>query len=296
VPATTPASLRWLLLGLTLLLTSHAWSDATHIELIELKGRSAEELIPLLKPVVEPGGALTGTGYRLIVRATPAQHREIRRLLEQLDQPPKRLLITVHMGELSQREQQGGSLHIDKQTNGIGVELGEPPRPGERGLGISQQDGQGSASARLHNTRSVTDASNRQQVQAVEGEPAYIATGSERPYPSQIETWRSPRGGAGGSVAYDYKQASTGFYAVARIRDDQVVIQVSPQKEAFQRHGSGVVESQRIATTVSGPLGSWIQLGGVGASVSQRDSGLGRSVSTQQTQTQPVWLRVETLP
>jgi len=296
VPAATPASLRWLTLGLMLLLTGHAWADATRIELIELKGRSAEELIPLLKPLVEPGGALTGTGYRLIVRATPAQHREIRRLLEQLDQPPRRLLISVHMGELSQREQSGGSLHIDKQTEHLGVELGEPPHPGDRGLGISQQSSSGSASARLHSTRSVTDASNRQQVQALEGEPAYITTGSERPYPSQIETWRSPRGGAGGSVAFDYKQATTGFYAVARIRGDQVVIQVSPQKEAFDRHGGGTVESQRIATTVSGPLGSWIPLGGVGASVSQRDSSLGRSVNTQQTQTQPVWLRVETLP
>jgi hypothetical protein len=295
VPAAILASLRWLTLGLTLLLAGHAWADATHIELIELKGRSAEELIPLLKPMVEPGGALSGSGYRLIVRATPAQHREIRRLLDQLDQPPRRLLITVHMGELSQQERQGGSLYIDRQIGDVGVGLGSPAQPGERGLDIGQQDQQGSASVRLHSTRSVTDAANRQQVQALEGETAYIAAGSERPYPSQIETWRGPRG-AGGSVAFDYKQASTGFYAVARIRDDQVVIQVSPQKEAFERHGGGAVESQRIQTTVSGPLGSWIQLGGVGASVSQRDSSPGRSVSTQQTQSQPVWLKVDILP
>ena len=83
---------------------------------------------------------------------------------------------------------------------------------------------------------------------------------------------------------------------MARIRGDQVVVQISPQKEAFDPHGPGSIDTQRIATTVSGPLGSWLQLGGVGSSRVEQNGSLGRSISTQQSQTQPVWLRVEALP
>lgn len=286
----------YLLLIAALLLTGTTQADNTRIELIELKGRTAEELIPLLQPVVQPGGALSGTGYKLIVRATDAQQREIRRLLAQLDQPPRRLLITVQMGQLSQREQQGGSLHIDRQSNGVGIALGDPSLPDEQGLSASQQDRNGAATIRLHSTRSLSDAADHQQVQALEGEPAFIATGSERPYPVQIETWQGPRGGGGGSVGYDYKQANTGFYAVAQVRDDdQVVVRISPQKEAFDRHGGGALDSQRIQTTVSGPLGSWLQIGSTGSTTTEGRQGTGRSISTRETDARPVWLKVELL-
>lgn len=281
-----------MLLGLSLAATA---AD-TRIELIELKGRTAEELIPLLKPVVEPGGALTGSGFKLIVRGTDAQHREIRRLLAELDKAPRRLLITVHMGELSQREREGFGVQIDRQVGDVGVELGTAPRRDQRGLTIGHEDSDGSASLRSYSTRSLSDAGQRQQVQTLEGEPAFIAVGSARPYPSRVESWEGPRGGSGEAVEFRYQQASSGFYAVARIRGDQVVVQASPRKEAFDRRSQGTIEGQAMWTTASGPLGSWLPLGGTGTRVDEQRSGIGRSVSTQQLQAQPIWLKVDLLP
>jgi hypothetical protein len=292
-----PTSFRYpLLLAALLLFSISAVADATRIELIELKGRTAEELIPLLQPVVKPQGALSGSGYRLIVRATDAQHREIRRLLEQLDHAPQRLLITVHMGQLSQSEQQGAQLEIAREGEHGGIALGSADHHQERGMVIDQQDAQGSASVRLHSTRSVGQGEDRLQVQALEGEPAFIATGSVRPYPAYVEAWRGPRGATGGAVGMDYQQASTGFYAVARLRGDQVVVQASPQKQTFDKHTAGTIEGQSVHTTVAGPLGSWLRLGSTGGSSTEQNTGLSGSHSTSTLRSDPVWLKVEKLP
>lgn len=279
----TPRPLHLFLLLGALLLPGLAPGDSGQIELIELNGRSAEELIPLLKPVVEPDGAITGTGYRLIVRGTDAQRREIHRLLEQLDRPPRRLLITVHMGQLSETERRGIEVGGRVDTGDAGAELGAP------------RSGQG-ASVKLHDTRSLRDADQRQQVQALEGEPAFIATGGERPYPSRVETWRGPLGGRGGAVEMQTVQATSGFYALARLRGDQVVVRISPQRESFDPVRPGAVEGQHIETTVSGPLGTWLPLGASGGTVRSEQQGIGHSASTAEQQTRPMWLKVDVLP
>lgn len=285
----------WLTVALVIGLALPAAADNTHIELIQLKGRTAEELIPLLKPVVQPGGSLSGSGFRLIVRATEVQHAEIRRLLAELDQPPRRLLITVHMGELSQTEQNERRLHVDKQAGDVSVGIGLPPVSGQ-GAYVGQRDSAGSMDYQQHSTRSLDDAVNRQQLRATEGYPSYIATGLDYPYPSHIQSWYGPEGNQGAIVGYDYKPVRSGFYALVRIRDDQALVEISPQKQRLSSKHQGAVDTQRIATTVSGPVGGWIRIGETGRSSRERRREPGRSTTTRQLQTQPVWLRVEILP
>jgi hypothetical protein len=286
----------FLLLAATLVLfAAHALADATRIELIELKGRTAEELIPLLQPLVKPGGALSGTGYRLIVRATPAQHREIRRLLEELDHAPQRLLISVHMGELALGERQGAAVGMERRLGDVGVNAGAPAPERQPGLTVTEQDAHGSTRLRAYAERHLTDRGEGQQVQALEGEPAYIASGSDFPYPTRLGVWRGPRGG-GGAVEMQYRETRSGFFAVARLRGDQVTVRISPRREALLPQGGGVVQSQQIVTTVSGPLGHWIRLGASGGGSEVRDSTTGRSVTSRTLHSQPMWLKVERLP
>jgi hypothetical protein len=49
------------------------------MEIFELKGRTPQEIIPLLKPFVGPDGAVSGMNNRVIVRTTPERMAEIRR-------------------------------------------------------------------------------------------------------------------------------------------------------------------------------------------------------------------------
>ncbi len=68
---------------------------AQSLEVIDLKYRTAAEVIPVLQPLVEQGGALTGQDYKLFVRASPANLRQLRAALEQIDRKPNQLLVSV---------------------------------------------------------------------------------------------------------------------------------------------------------------------------------------------------------
>jgi type II secretory pathway component GspD/PulD (secretin) len=69
------------------------------LEIIPLRHRTVDQVLPVLQPLVEPGGALTGQSGQLIVRASPANLAEIKRALEAIDRPLRRLQISVRFEE-----------------------------------------------------------------------------------------------------------------------------------------------------------------------------------------------------
>jgi hypothetical protein len=85
-------------LALVLALTAVA-AGAQALEVISLKHRTADQVLETLRPLVEPGGALTGQGNQLILRASRANVLEIRRALDAIDRPARRLQISVRFDE-----------------------------------------------------------------------------------------------------------------------------------------------------------------------------------------------------
>lgn len=65
------------------------------IEVISLRHRTAEQVIPVLRPLLEPGGALSGQGNQLIVRTSPENLAQLRQVLDSIDRPQRRLMISV---------------------------------------------------------------------------------------------------------------------------------------------------------------------------------------------------------
>src|SRR5258706_5874735 len=76
------------------LLASGALAQNT-LEIIGLRHRLAGEVIPSLQPLLEPGATLSGQGSQLFVRTSPGNLAELRRALEAIDRPARRLLISV---------------------------------------------------------------------------------------------------------------------------------------------------------------------------------------------------------
>src|SRR5262245_53046828 len=70
-------------------------AGAQSLEVIQLKHRTAQELMPALQPLVAQGGAVSGQDYTLFVRTTDGNLAEIRRVVAQLDQAPRQLLVSV---------------------------------------------------------------------------------------------------------------------------------------------------------------------------------------------------------
>jgi type II secretory pathway component HofQ len=67
---------------------------------------------------------------------------------------------------------------------------------------------------------------------------------------------------------------NTGFYVTPRVNGDTVFLDISTQRDTPGQFGPGSANTNRIATTVSGKLGSWIDLGGIDQSQSSESRGI----------------------
>ena len=79
-------------------------------EVISLNHRMADELLPAARSVVGERGRVSGHGNQLIVNAPAEATAELRGLLEQLDKPPVRLLITVDSSATGFEQDRGHAL------------------------------------------------------------------------------------------------------------------------------------------------------------------------------------------
>ncbi len=74
---------------------------AQQLEIIGLQHRRAEDVIPVVQPLLAPGGTLSGIDNQLLIRTSPANLAEIRAALAAIDQPQRQLLITVGQGTVT---------------------------------------------------------------------------------------------------------------------------------------------------------------------------------------------------
>ncbi|MGP1676919.1 MAG: secretin N-terminal domain-containing protein, partial [Burkholderiales bacterium] len=68
---------------------------AAELEVITLKYRSAEQVIPVIRPLLAPGGSVSGMQNQLILRTTSANLKDLKKVLASLDTLPRRLMISV---------------------------------------------------------------------------------------------------------------------------------------------------------------------------------------------------------
>lgn len=266
----------WLCLAV-LLAPTFAWADATHstepLEVITLKHRRAEQLLPQLIFFVESGGAISGKDNLLFLRASSKNQAEIHKLVEALDTPLRRLVIQVRQEGENDSEAGGADVAGRVMLGG-----GAPAVQGSAGLYQREQ-----------NSRRTTS----QQVQTLEGERASIMNGQSLMLPMR-QIIVTPAGVviAQSIVQYDL---GTGFVAVPRLNGDQVTLEISPFDDTAGRL-PGSVNVQRLVTTVSGRLGEWISLGGsdIHTSGTQREiAGYGVKSASRQRR---LLLKVDELP
>ena len=225
------------------------------LEIIPLRYRTVEQVLPVLQPLVEPGGTLSGARNQLFLRASPGNVAEIRRALEAIDRPSKRLQISVRFDDALEREQRD-----------IAVS-GTVSSSGRARIAASASEARGTSTERVD-----------QRLQVLEGGRAFIASGASRPF-------RVP----GGTEIQDL---ATGFEVVPRLSGDRVLLEVTAQKETPGER-PGVSHGQRVASTVSARLGEWVEIGGVASSGSRDDRGIAYGSAQRATGSSRVWVKVE---
>ncbi len=84
---------------------------AQSIEVITLKYRQAEDMIPLIQPMLSKGDAISGSGNQLILRTR--RMRDIKKLVARLDKAQATLKITVYQGSSTEGPPGDGSYSTD---------------------------------------------------------------------------------------------------------------------------------------------------------------------------------------
>lgn len=227
------------------------------LEILQLRHRTAEQVIPVLRPIVEPGGSLSGQGNQLFVRTGARNLEDLKSMLAAIDKPQRRLTVSVRYDEAG-----AGA------ASGVGVD--------SRGVRIV--DSRGTSGDRVD-----------QRVTVMEGGRAVIASGQSRPL-VQRQVIRTP----GGTVVQDtttLQDTATGFEVVPRIAGRDVILEIFQQREL--PGPAGTVQAQRASTTLTAPLGQWVEIGGADTSASRQGTTILSAGQSQSSATRRVFVRVE---
>jgi len=226
------------------------------LEIIPLRHRTVEQVLPALQPLLESGATLSGSRGQLFLRASPSNADDIKRALAAMDRPSKRLQISVRLDDALERERR------DLQASGS---------IGSGGVRFS-----GSAQDSRTNSGERVD----QRLQVLEGSRATIATGQSRPL-------RLPDG-------TQIQALASGFEVVPYLSGGGVALEIAQQRETPGPH-PGTVQGQRLVTTVNARLGEWVEIGGTGSAANRDDRGIGAASARRTSESRRVWVKVEAL-
>ena len=274
--------MRALIFVIMLALALVAQAQQTVLEVIELNYRNADQVIPMLKPLLAPGGTISGMQNRIIVRTTPQNLAELRKVLDVVDAMPRKLLISVR-----QQSTASGTGSEAEVSGSIGNDRARVTVPGtgsNQGGTVVIRRGNDQVRGRVSQSQSAATDSGVQTLQVVEGNEAYIQIGQSVPVRSQS---------AQGSETVQYRDAGTGFYVRPRVSGNQVTLSISTRRDSVADPNTGAINVQHVDTVVSGRLGEWLELGGIAQESVRHDSGTvyRRSVSGQDDRR--VMLKVE---
>jgi type II secretory pathway component GspD/PulD (secretin) len=237
---------------------------AQSLEVIDLKHRTAQELIPVLQPLVAQGGALSGQDYKLFVRTTSSNLTELRRAIAQLDQAPRQLLVSVRKATHQQIERERVAIAGVLSTEGAQARGGATDRDSQRNV-------EGVAS-----------------VAVLEGNAAMINNGSSVPVVTSVAVGGGRRPWAAAQT--QYRDLSNGFVVTPRVNGERVVLDVSQQAQTMR---NGAIDTQQLQTQASGRLGEWLALGGIEESSTSTQRGIGTREYGTSSEQRSLWIKVE---
>ena len=287
-----------ILILLVFLLAFVTGAQAYELEIINLRHRSAEELLPVIRPLLERDEMVSGMNYQLLLRASPRNVEQIRRLLDSIDTRPRRLRITVMQDVDSET-----AARLTEVSGNVGLGAARIAVPGGTGgVTVSIGRGQDNVNAQVISTRSLENDRKTQQLTVMEGNRARVTSGQTVPVP-QRQVIQTPWGTQVTDTT-QYREVASGFYVLPRVNGDNVMLEISTQNDSLapnqnlnqnpnQTGNYPVTRIQNTSSRVSGRLGEWINLGGLGQQGSLNNSTMNSRGGSTFNEQRNVLIKVE---
>jgi hypothetical protein len=120
---------------------------------------------------------------------------------------------------------------------------------------------------RANSTRSDTSLQVTQTVQVLAGGTAFIGVGESIPLRE-----RSAVGGVNSHETIGFQETVSGFYAIPRVQGNRVTVQLAAAADTVIDRRTGAAHIQRVTSIVSGRIGEWIEVGGIGEVSSEQQA------------------------
>jgi hypothetical protein len=275
-----------LLVALTALLTL-AGVSAEEARIIHLKHRPAGEIVPLIRPLLGPEDALSGMDYRLIVRTSDRNLKDIERLLAQLDVAQRQLRITVEQGVADDRVITTHSVEGEVPI-GDKARIKLPEKSSDnRGL-VVQKD-----NLRFRTDQRTTAGRNEttQTVMTLDGQRASIRIGQSVPHVKKILAIGDRQVVIAQGI--ELQDVTTGFDVLPRVHGDRVRMEITPRLSTLRDPATGLADFHELSTTVEVRLGEWIDLGTILGHRNEIDRAILESAATESGERRTIRLKIE---
>lgn len=266
--------MRTLILLSLLVLAGGSSAAESQIATIQIMSRPAAAMIDTVRPMLGRDGSVSAFHDKLIVKGTPQEIAAVRAMLIELDRPARRLIIEVR---------QAGQLSMSSSDFGYGVNTGDVQIGTVRPRGNDAD-----AQLRFQSIQTRGRGDSLQRVQALDGRPALIRAGQSVPV-YQTQQYVGPWGVSQG-YQMQYRDATSGFYALPRVHGEQVTVEIYQQSE--RPVGGDRFNVQQASSMLRGQLGQWMTLGSVGGDSSNRRNQIGGTYQTHRAQDMQLELRV----
>jgi len=273
-----------MLLGL-MLVASPLQADS--LTTIQLLNRPAEEIIPIIKPMLGTGDVITGRGFKLFVRSSAETLAQVEDMIATLDISAKILQISVFQGSDRDLRALGISGNIQIESGDASGSIGTNSNKSAAGISYNSRNASGSINATSSSGRMENHPVQRLRV--TEGSAGYIETGEQISYFSGANRV----GSSAAAADIEYRNVTTGFYVLARTHGDNVSLQVSPFKNSLSKTRAGNIETQQANTTITGRIGEWLLIGGATEQIKRSQSGIGSYSSTQSSAYDGIWIKAD---
>lgn len=269
-----------------------AISIASGFEVIPLKHRPAQMLLPSLQAIASDGTQITAANNQLILKGDADQVAQIRALIETLDTPLAQFRISLRQNNTRQQNNAaiGHEFEYQHESSSGNIRIGtttldgKPVRPTQSSNGHSTYSSTTYVKKRSTQSRGNT----HQTINALEGHPARIETGKEIPFLSANSY--------DATVTEDYKPVITGFYVTPTASgDNRVTLDISAQKQKIRRTNTQEIDTAGFSSTINARLGEWINVGGALESAVNHRKSTGKRYRVNSSDQYQLELKVERL-